>query len=164
MKISCSRRMGVAAIIAAASLTCAGAALAQPASGAVGGNTTDMTSAGNVNGGGMPQVQHQGDVAYVTGGVGLDESTVLKQAQHDWPLAMRFTGPGADYLSDVHVRIEGNHQLEVLKADARGPYMLVKLPPGHYMVHASYKNDEQTRAVTVSKPGGAQADFHWNMQ
>ncbi|RKP49063.1 carboxypeptidase regulatory-like domain-containing protein [Trinickia fusca] len=164
MRMSCNRRMGVAAIIiAAASLSCAGAALAQQASGAVGGNPADMTSAGNVNGGGMPQIQHQGDIAYVSGGVGLDESTALKHAQHDWPLAMSFTGPGADYLSDVHVRIVGDHA-QVLKADARGPYMLVKLPPGRYTVHASYKDDEQTRAITVSKPGSAKADFHWNMQ
>jgi hypothetical protein len=42
--------------------------------------------------------------------------------------------------------------------------MLVKLPPGRYTVHARYKDDEQTRAVTVSSQPGARADFHWGTQ
>lgn len=153
----------LAAAVAALALGMTGGAFAQ-ASGAVGGTTTDMTSAGNQNGGGMPQIQHQGDIAYVSGGVGSDESAALKSAERQWPLAMRFTGPGADYLADVHVRIVGPHDAEVLKADSRGPYMLVKLPPGRYTVHARYKDEDQTREVNIAKSPGARADFHWNTQ
>lgn len=163
METRTSKKAMLAAAAAAAALGLTAGAWAQ-ASGTVGGTTTDMTSAGNVNGGGMPQIQHQGEIAYVSGGVGIDESNALKRAQHEWPLAMRFTGPGSDYLADVHVRIVGPHDADVLKADARGPYMLVKLPPGHYTVHARYKDDDQTRAVTVAKTPGARADFHWNTQ
>jgi hypothetical protein len=129
---------------------------------AVGGTNTDMTSAGNTNGGGMPQVQRQGDVAYVSGGVGSDEADALKSEARRWPLSMRFIGPGSEYLSDVHVRIIGSKNADVLQADARGPYMLVQLPPGRYTVHARYKDNDQTREVTVSKSPGARADFHWS--
>lgn len=163
MKTRTSKKAMLAAVAAATALGLTAGAWAQ-ASGTVGGTTTDMTSAGNVNGGGMPQIQHQGEIAYVSGGVGTDESNALKRAQHEWPLAMRFTGPGSDYLADVHVRIVGPHDADVLKADSRGPYMLVKLPPGRYTVHARYKDDDQTRAVTVSKTPGARADFHWDTQ
>jgi hypothetical protein len=164
MKTRTSKKAMLAAAVATAALGfTAGGAWAQTAS-TVGGTTTDMTSAGNENGGGMPQIQHQGDIAYVSGGVGSDESAALKRAEHSWPLAMRFTGPGADYLADVHVRIVGPHDADILKTDSRGPYMLVKLPPGRYTVHARYKDDDQTRQVTVGKAPGARADFHWNTQ
>lgn len=163
MKTRTSKKKALAAGIAALALGLTGGAFAQ-GTGTVGGNTTDMTSAGNQNGGGMPQIQHQGDIAYVSGGVGSDESSALKHAEHQWPLAMRFTGPGSDYLSDVHVRIVGPHDAEVLKADSRGPYMLVKLPPGRYTVHAQYKDEDQTRQVNVASKPGARADFHWNTQ
>lgn len=163
METRTSKKAMLAAAVAATALGLTAGAWAQ-ASGTVGGTTTDMTSAGNVNGGGMPQIQHQGEIAYVSGGVGTDESNALKRAQHEWPLAMRFTGPGSDYLADVHVRIVGPHDADVLKADSRGPYMLVKLPPGHYTVHAQYKDEDQTRAVTVAKTPGARADFHWDTQ
>ncbi|PMS17439.1 hypothetical protein C0Z18_20340 [Trinickia dabaoshanensis] len=163
MKTRTSKKAALAAAVATAALGFTAAAFAQ-ASDTVGGTTTDMTSAGNVNGGGMPQIQHDGDISYVSGGVGTDESAALKSAARQWPLAMRFTGPGADYLADVHVRIVGAHDTDVLKADARGPYMLVKLPPGRYTVHARYKDDDQTRQVTVASKPGARADFHWNTQ
>lgn len=158
-----SKKTVLAAAVAVLALGLSAGAFAQ-ASDAVGGTTTDMTSAGNQNGAGMPQVQHQGDVAYVSGGVGIDESTALKSAARSWPLALRFTGPGADYLADVHVRIVGPQDAELLKVDSRGPYMLVKLPPGRYTVHARYKDEDQTRQVNVGKTPGARADFHWNMQ
>jgi hypothetical protein len=163
MKKRTTKKTMLAAGVAALALGFTGGAFAQ-ASGTVGGTTTDMTSAGNESGGGMPQIQHQGDIAYVSGGVGSDESAALKSAAHRWPLAMRFTGPGGDYLADVHVRIVGPHDTEVLKTDSRGPYMLVKLPPGRYTVHAQYKDEDQTREVKVAKAPGARADFHWNTQ
>jgi hypothetical protein len=160
-KQSNTRTIVAAALAAAVGL--AGGAAAQT-SETVGGSTADNTSAGNMNGGGLPQIQRQGDVSYVSGGVGLDESQALRSQQSQWPLAMRFTGPTSDYLSDVHVRIVDAHSGEVLNADSRGPYMLVKLRPGRYTVHASYKDRDQTKTVTVSAKGSTKADFYWNTQ
>ena len=34
---------------------------------------------------GLPPVQHQGSVQYVSGGIGLDESEALKAAAKDYP-------------------------------------------------------------------------------
>jgi hypothetical protein len=161
------RRTAGAVAAAALALGFAVGAFAQVAPGSrdvVGGSTTDMSSAGNANGGGLPQIERQGAVEYVSGGVGLDESTALKREARRWPLAMRFSGPTSDYLADVHVRIVGPRGAEVLNADSMGPYMLVRVPPGRYTVHASYEDREQTRTVTVSTQPGARADFHWGTQ
>ena len=138
----------------------AGGAFAQASSA----ETSDMSSAGNTNGGGLPQVQTQGAVSFTSGGVGLDESHALIREQAHWPLSLRFTGPTADYLADVHVRIADEKNAEVLKTDAMGPYMLVKLPPGRYTVYARYKDSEKKQTVTVAGNGKAKADFHWAIQ
>lgn len=161
MKTPTRTRAGAAASAAALVLGFAGSAFAQAAGGTVGGTTTDMTSAGNVNGDGMPQIQRQGPVEYVSGGVGQDESTALERAGRQWPLALRFTGPGAEYVADVKVRIVDAQNAEVLNAQSRGPYMLVKLPPGRYVVHARYNEREHTRSVSVAERSGAHAEFHW---
>jgi len=158
------RRIVAAAVCAALTLGLAGGAYAQQAGQATGGTTTDSSSAGNANGGGMPQIQHRGDVSFVSGGVGLDESTALRQAESQWPLSMRFTGPGSDFLADVHVRIVDAHDGDVLTATSRGPYMLVKLRPGRYTVHAQYQDHDQTKAVTVPAKGTAKAAFYWTTQ
>ena len=105
-----------------------------------------------------------GHVSFTSGGVGLDESHALIREQAHWPLSLRFTGPTSDYLSDVHVRITDAKNAEVLKTDAMGPYMLVKLAPGHYTVYAKYKDSEKKQGVTVAGNGKAKADFHWSMQ
>ncbi len=153
-------RASIAALAAVMALGVSGGAFAQASSA----GTSDMSSAGNTNGGGLPQVQTQGSVSFTSGGVGLDESHALIADQAHWPLSLRFTGPTADYLSDVHVRIADEKNAEVLKTDAMGPYMLVKLPPGHYTVYAKYKDSEKKQAVTVAGNGKAKAAFHWSMQ
>lgn len=153
-------RLATAVLVAAMSAGMAGGAWAQ----ASGGTTSDMSSAGNTNGGGLPQIQQQGDVSYTSGGVGLDESRALLREQAHWPLSLRFTGPTADYLSGVHVRIVDGKGGEALSAESMGPYMLVKLPPGSYTVYAKYKDQEKKQAVTIAGPGKAKAAFHWNIQ
>lgn len=154
---------GAMAALLTLGLGISGGAYAQ-ASDVSGGTTSDQTSAGNTNGGGLPQVQHQGNVAYTSGGVGQDESKALQHAQSSWPLSLRFTGPGSDFLADVHVRIVDAHDGDVLTATSRGPYMLVRLSPGRYTVHAAYEGHDQTQTVTVRTKGTAKAAFHWTMQ
>ena len=165
MKAQSNKRMAVAAALAAAfAFGPAGNAFAAQATGAVGGTVTDTSSAGNANGGGLPQIQHQGDVSYVSGGVGQDESKALERERSHWPLSMQFTGPGSDFLADVHVRIVDVHNNEVLHADSLGPFMLVKLRPGRYTVHATYKNRDQTKTVNIASKGSMQAAFYWNVE
>ncbi|RKE34431.1 hypothetical protein B0G76_0435 [Paraburkholderia sp. BL23I1N1] len=158
------RTIVAAAVCAALTLALAGGAYAQQAGQVAGGTTTDNTSAGNANGSGLPQIQQKGDVSFVSGGVGLDESTALRHAESEWPLSLRFTGPGSDFLADVHVRIVDAHNDDVLSATSRGPYMLVKLRPGRYTVHAQYKDHDQTRPVTIPAKGTAKAAFYWTTQ
>ncbi|KAE8754592.1 carboxypeptidase regulatory-like domain-containing protein [Paraburkholderia madseniana] len=164
MKAQNNKHVAVAAALAAAfAFGPAGNAFAAQATRAVGGTVTD-SSAGNANGGGLPQIQQQGDVPYVSGGVGQDESTALKRARSHWPLSMQFIGPGSDFLADVHVRIVDAHNNEVLQADSLGPFMLVKLRPGRYTVHATYKDRDQTKTVSIASKGSTQAAFYWNVE
>jgi len=146
-------------IAAALAFGVAGDALAQNGTGTVGGTTTDDTSAGNIHQTGMPQTQTQGDVSFVSGGVGLDESTALRRAQRQWPLSLRFTGPGSEYVSDVHVQIVDGSGATVLDATSQGPYMLVRLRPGRYTVHVSHGSTDRSQAVTVHGNGSARAAF-----
>ncbi|MFP6558066.1 carboxypeptidase regulatory-like domain-containing protein [Paraburkholderia sp. B3] len=164
MKTSISTRPIASVLLSAAlALGFMGTAAAQQnnAGGTVGGSSADNTSAGNVNGTGMPQIQQQGDVSFVSGGVGQDESKALQHAEHRWPLALRFTGPGGEFLADVRVQIADAHGANLLDTTSRGPYMLVKLPPGRYTVHARHAGVDKTSAVTVGANGGARAAFNW---
>jgi hypothetical protein len=113
---------------------------------------------------GLPPVHQQGAVSFVSGGVGQDESTAFERNEGRWPLALRFTGAGGEFLADVHVSVSDEKGAEVLKTDARGPFMLVKLAPGRYTVRAAYNGKVQSREVRVPATGGVKEAFTWAAQ
>ncbi|AVG39606.1 hypothetical protein LMG6001_01961 [Achromobacter insolitus] len=113
---------------------------------------------------GLPPVQQQGSVQYVSGGIGLDESEAMKAAAKDYPLALTFAAQRdgkADYVANVAVTISDAQGKAVLQATAEGPYMLVKLPAGNYKVSATYNGQAQQRDVSVQNSGTARAVFEW---
>ena len=113
---------------------------------------------------GMPPVQHQGAIEYVSGGIGIDESEAMKAASGNYPLALTFAaqrGGKADYVADVAVAIRDAQGGNVLQVTAEGPYMLVKLPAGHYRISATFDGQAQEREVTVQSSGTARAMFEW---
>ncbi|QVQ27900.1 carboxypeptidase-like regulatory domain-containing protein [Achromobacter deleyi] len=113
---------------------------------------------------GMPPVQHQGSVEFVSGGIGIDESEAMKAASRDYPLALTFAAQRdgkADYVANVAVAIQDAQGKSVLQATAEGPYMLVKLPAGNYKISATYNGQAQEREVSVQNAGTARAMFEW---
>ncbi|WP_238913368.1 carboxypeptidase-like regulatory domain-containing protein [Achromobacter insolitus] len=113
---------------------------------------------------GLPPVQQQGSVQYVSGGIGLDESEAMKAAAKDYPLALTFAAQRdgkADYVANVAVTISDAQGKAVLQATAEGPYMLVKLPAGNYKISATYNGQAQQRDVSVQNSGTARAIFEW---
>ncbi|MGS1011209.1 carboxypeptidase-like regulatory domain-containing protein [Achromobacter anxifer] len=113
---------------------------------------------------GLPPVQQQGSVQYVSGGIGLDESEAMKAAAKDYPLALTFAAQRdgkADYVANVAVTISDAHGKSVLQTTAEGPYMLVKLPAGNYKISATYNGQAQQREVSVQNTGTARAVFEW---
>jgi len=105
--------------------------------------------------------QWQNGVEFVSGGVALDESRALKAEQGQWPLSLMFTGPGGEYLADVHVTISRGDGDDVIKTSTHGPFLLAKLQPGRYKVYASYEGHSSTKWVRVGGPGSARASFYF---
>lgn len=112
----------------------------------------------------LPALQHQGDVEYVSGGIGIDESTSFKDARATFPLSMTFAqaaqGQG-DYVADVKVVVADAHGKPVLDTTSQGPYLLARLPDGKYQVKATYGNQTQTRDVTIAGGHSEPLVFSW---
>jgi hypothetical protein len=112
----------------------------------------------------LPDVQTQGSVSFMSGGIGLDESTAMKQAQSQYPLSMLFiakSSPRDVYTADVSVTIkdaQGNTQLDTV---TEGPYLLADLPSGKYTVTAEYNGRTETRNATVVTGQPRKLTFVW---
>ncbi|SIT38345.1 conserved exported hypothetical protein [Paraburkholderia ribeironis] len=143
-------RLASTMLAAAFALVLAGGAVAQTAA--------PMTPS-EIHRTGMPPTEQQGDVSFVSGGVGRDESTALRQARSQWPLSLLFTGPGSAYVADVQVQIANASGTTVLDTTSHGPHMLVRLAPGRYTVNATYSGVSRKQTVNVRGNGSARATF-----
>lgn len=111
----------------------------------------------------LPPVLSQDGVSYMTGGIGSDESEAFRGQSGHWPLTLQFSTRSGQFLADVHVRVENAGHRIVLDAESTGPYMLVRLKPGQYIVYARYSDIEQKKSVMVGSVP-VSASFRWAPQ
>jgi hypothetical protein len=88
----------------------------------------------------LPPVQHSGAIEYLSGGIGVDESTAIESASKQWPLTLQFAirdKQGAAFAAGVAVKVRDAKGHTVLETTTGGPFLLAKLPPGDYSVDAT---------------------------
>ena len=115
----------------------------------------------------LPPLQHEGNVAYLSGGVGSDQSAALKDEMHKYPLVLEFAGKthqGNEYLADVPVHITDMHGATMLNATSHGPFMLASLPDGRYRITVSYEGKTQQRVVDIKPSTHVRTLFLWPTQ
>jgi hypothetical protein len=112
----------------------------------------------------LPEIQQQGSTQFVTGGYGQEESSAIKQAMSEFPLALTFTQQvegRAAYLSNVQVVIRDKSDRNVLNVESHGPYLLVHLAQGDYHLHATYQNQTQSREINIDDKKTVRIIFEW---
>ena len=106
--------------------------------------------------------QYQG-IAYVSGGIGLDEREKLTAMTKNYSLKLVFAVKSREFLSDVKVRIADSSGKKVLEATSDGPWFFADLPTGKYTVKVSLKGAEKQNTVNVvSGQKQTMLSFYWN--
>lgn len=107
------------------------------------------------------QPQQQNGIAYLSGGIGEDESHFIQEAK-GYNLHMTFSiGAQNQYTSDVNVQVKKASGDTVFTLSDAGPLVYVQLPAGKYTVVAT-RNGEERRDVTDIGAGTARnLVFHW---
>ena len=111
-----------------------------------------------------PAQGNQGNVSYVSGGVGDDEAAAMKSAAAGYPLEMQFVQkatPRDEFLSDVKVRIIDRSKNVVLDTVTTGPFLLAKLPSGTYQVEADHGGVMKRQTVDIRSGKHQRAVFVW---
>jgi len=112
----------------------------------------------------LPRIHKSGTVEYLSGGIGLDESTAIKKASAQWPLSLVFSVQAAgraQFASDVKLEVRDAKGTVVLKTTASGPYLLARLAPGSYSLHASLAGKTLERKVEVKAGSSARVELVW---
>jgi hypothetical protein len=97
----------------------------------------------------LPEVQHAGDIAYISGGIGDEERAALRAVQKDYNLHVLSAGVKGGYVGDAHMVISDSHGQEVIHAIV-GPLFYAKLPPGHYVVTEERHEKSKKQSIVIA--------------
>ena len=112
----------------------------------------------------LPMESAQGDVRYVTGGVGHGEALAFERAEKSYPLSLEFAmkaRPRDEFVADVSVSIRDANGKTSLDAKSQGPFLLAKLPAGRYDIKATMDGKTLERHATVVDGKSAHVSFVW---
>ena len=106
--------------------------------------------------------QTQGEVTFVSGGVGIDERDTMRALQADYNLRLLFSVRGTgEYLSNVKISITDSRGKLFLESVSDGPMLFAKLKPGRYTITADLDGQVIQRTVTVGGKQKMPLSFTW---
>jgi len=98
------------------------------------------------------QPKSENGFIYLCGGVGLDESTYMKQVAKQYDLMSTFATKNGSYLSNVNVDISDKNSKATLQTTCSAPILLIKFPSaGTYRIRAEVGGDVQTKIAQVQE-------------
>ncbi|HJQ59043.1 MAG TPA: carboxypeptidase-like regulatory domain-containing protein [Vineibacter sp.] len=113
---------------------------------------------------GMRGDERRQRVDFVTGGVGKDEAERFRAMAPRYALALEFGRAGAtraEFEAFVDVTVIDVGGVQVLKTEARGPFLLANLPAGRYTVRAVSEGQVKTRDVSITQGQHQHVAFVW---
>lgn len=104
-------------------------------------------------------------IAYVSGGIGQGERLSLETEKNKYRFWLRTAAKKSGaYLSGVRVQIvDSQAKSSVLDHTMDGPWLFVALPPGHYEVTATYRENPDKPLQTLKKTTSIGAKDHRQM-
>mgnify|MGYP000992334735 CR=1 FL=1 len=114
--------------------------------------------------GALPEVRMSDGIEFLTGGIGSDESAAIKKVQEKWPLTLLFaisSGGHAIYAADVAARITNLDGKLVFHTRSDGPFLLVRLAPGKYIVEAKNAGITASRNFEIVNSKSTSVKMIW---
>jgi len=107
------------------------------------------------------EAKKQGDVQYVSGGIGDTAQSRMKSMADDYNLRVTLANPEGHYLDGTKVRIEDQSGKVVLNVESQGPLFFADVPPGQYTVQATGpKGNTEKTTTRVSEGNPASVVLH----
>jgi len=106
------------------------------------------------------EVQKQGDVSFVSGGIGEDETAALKAVQNRYNLRILNADKTGHYSGDIHIMVKDSKQTTVLDT-VGGPFIYANLPSGRYVVEGASQGESRKQAVSITGKTPAKVRFTW---
>jgi hypothetical protein len=108
------------------------------------------------------EAQRQGDITFISGGVGDEDRATLRQVSRDYNLHLQFAVQGSgEYLAEVNVTLTDDKGKTLLDTISDGPLFFARVPPGRYKLTVAEGGKGQTRDLNVPATGTVSESFYW---
>ena len=112
----------------------------------------------------IPETQHSQGVSYITGGVGESETIAILADAKQWPLLLEMSqienGRGV-WIFGATIKIMNSKKQIIFDAQADGPYMLINLESGDYVIEADYQGVIQKRVLSIKAGSPQKISLFW---
>ncbi len=106
--------------------------------------------------------QTQGEVTFVSGGVGVDEQNAMQAIRADYNLNLLFSiKETGKYVSDVKVYVADSKGNTVLESVSDGPMLFARLKPGGYTITVDREGQVIHKKITIRGTQGTSLVFSW---
>jgi len=108
----------------------------------------------------------QGDISFIAGGIGEEESIAMKLMSKKWPLSIEFSEylDGKDlWIAQVYLRILDANRKTLFDTTIDGPMFLGKLPAGYYELLATYQGVTQSRKIKIIDGKPLHVSINWRL-
>lgn len=99
-------------------------------------------------------------VAFITGGIGEEDRTRLRQQRNQYNLYVTNAGSKGAYAGETGLTIS-DRDGETLLETMAGPLFYVQLPPGEYVVEGERNGQNLQRRITVKQDRPSAIQFTW---
>ncbi|WP_218511067.1 YdgA family protein [Variovorax sp. dw_308] len=104
-------------------------------------------------------------VEYASGGIGMGEAKLMKQASSQWPASFEFAirdGKRGAFASDVVVTVRDKSGAAVMTdVVSQGPFLVARLQPGRYDVQATLAGRTLNQRIIVRGNAPTHSVFVW---
>ncbi len=112
----------------------------------------------------IPDTQYSQGISFITGGVGQEETEAILAEAKQWPITLELSqienGRGV-WIFGALIKVLNVKKQIIFDARADGPYMMINLVPGDYVINASYEGVVQTRAVSIKADSSQKISLFW---
>lgn len=114
----------------------------------------------------LPEIQSRSNLSCMIGGVGLEESALMREEAKKWPLNIEFSerlGNSDAWVSGVKLVILNKDGRVIFDEACNGPMFLAKLSPGSYQLQASYEGVTKKRNIQIVEGKSLKESFNWSL-
>jgi hypothetical protein len=116
----------------------------------------------NISSQDLPDIIHQGTVAYTTGGFGLEDRDTMKAAAKNYNLILSNATRSGGFTTGGTIVILNKGSRETVTVNNVGPLFYAKLPAGIYVISAVSGNEKMERTVTISGNKQERVNLIWS--